>query len=61
MSSVASSAQLILALSSLMYASSVTSVALVAALVRDAERRRHACETLRVLVRHRTERLGRLP
>jgi hypothetical protein len=45
----------ITAVSALMYSASVTSIALVAALGQDAERRQHARETLKILVRHRPQ------
>jgi hypothetical protein len=51
MSSLASPTQLIWAVSGLAYTSSVTSVALAAALGSDPRRRQHARETLKVLLR----------
>jgi hypothetical protein len=41
-----------------MYSVSVTSIALVAAFGDDAERRRHAQETLKILVRHQPKQTG---
>jgi hypothetical protein len=42
-----------------MYSVSVTSIALVAAFGDDAERRRHAQETLKILVRHQPKQTGK--
>jgi hypothetical protein len=59
MSSLSWSVHVIATVSGLMYTTSVTSIALVAALGRDAERRQHARETLKILVRYRSQRLRR--
>lgn len=57
MSSASWPLHVIAVVSALMYSASVTSIALVAALGHDAERRRHAQETLKILVRHPSQQL----
>jgi hypothetical protein len=58
MPSVSWSLHVITVVSALMYSMSVTSIAFVAALGHDAERRRHARETLKILVRHPPQQLN---
>jgi len=58
MSSISWPLHVVAAVSALMYSVSVTSIALVAAFGDDAERRRHARETLKILVRHQPKQTG---
>lgn len=56
MSVLPTSVHIVAAASGLLYAASVTTVALTAVLGRDSRRRLHARETLKILLRHSPRR-----
>lgn len=58
MSSIPWPLHVVAVVSALMYSVSVTSIALVAAFGDDPKRRRHAQETLKILVRHQPKQTG---